>query len=137
MERVKLPKRPASGAGTYPVGLLRPLRGSKAEPALGKQRPGEKFELNPRGCPRCWSSDIRPILTLQSVAWWGCPDCFHRWYAQRDDPAKLVNRGAFPGLPHRVIGSPKPPVEKGSRNGRRRLRQQVLKVKAFPLHKWW
>ena len=133
-ERIHLAKRPAAGAGTFPVGLLR-FPASKLGRASSEQRQREQFEFNPKGCPRCWSPGIRPILTLQGVAWWSCPDCFHRWFAQRDDPAQLVNRGSFPRLPHRVVGSPKPEVKTG--RSRRRLPQQVLKAKVFPLHTWW
>ncbi|MFQ6029959.1 MAG: hypothetical protein ACE5Q6_21000 [Dehalococcoidia bacterium] len=127
-EIVHVPKRPAAGAGTFPVGLLRVRKGKLPPLAQGRETPRKYLEYNTKGCPRCWSPDIRPILTLQTVAWWACSDCFHRWYAQRDDPARLVNRGGFPGLPHRVIGSPKPAVRPGSRNGRKKLPQQVLKV---------
>ena len=130
-ERIRLAKRPAAGAGTFPVGLLRYPK-SKLQPqrpARGSGRPSsETVGENSQRCPRCGFCDIRPILTLQSVAWWACFDCFHRWYAQRKDPAKLVNRGGFPGLPRRVIGSPKPEIKPGSRHGRRRLPQQVLKA---------
>ena len=127
-EIVRVPKRPAAGAGTFPVGLLRVPKSKRTPLAQERENPRKYLEYNPKGCHRCWSPDIRPILNLQTVAWWACSDCSHRWYAQRDDPAKLVNKGGFPGLPHRVIGSPKPAFEQGARHGRKKLPQRVLKV---------
>ena len=133
----RIGRRPAAGAGTYNVGLLRVPKSKKAPLAQEKETPQNYYEYNPKGCPRCWSPDIRTVLTLKDVAWWGCLNCRHRWYAYRDDPARIIRHGAFPGIPQRVVASIKAPAAGGLYSGQSKLKREVLKAPIFPLYTKW
>ena len=135
-----LGRRPAAGAGTYNVGLLRIPKGKGDKLphlALERETPLKYYEYNPRGCSRCWSPDIRTVLNLKDVAWWGCLNCRRRWYAYRDDPSKIVRHGVFPGIPQRVVASLKAPAKGGLYGGRSKLKREVLKAPIFPLYTKW
>ena len=140
VKRRSIVKRPAAGAGSYNVGLLRIPRHKKDKLphlALERETPLTYYEYNPKGCPKCWSPDIRTVLALKEAAWWGCLNCRNRWFAYRDDPAKIVRHGVFPGIPQRVVASIKAPTAGGLYSGQSKLKREVLKAPIFPLYTRW
>ena len=82
-------------------------------------------------CTRCGSRDIRHYLTLREIAFWGCRTCNRKWYASKEDPARLVEDARARRLPQLVVPSLKPPISGGPRRRRRGLAQWVFAGPVF------